>query len=75
MAADIAFLAMDLEDRGRQDLSDVLMGAYLGATLDSTLPLVLPFYKCYRAYVRGKVDGFQIDQPHEPGNIHFEKYW
>lgn len=19
--------------------------------------------------------GFQIDQPHEPGNIHFEKYW
>ncbi|MEX1254479.1 MAG: AAA family ATPase [Dehalococcoidia bacterium] len=63
VAADIAFLAMDLEDRGRQDLSDVLMGAYLGATLDSTLPLVLPFYKCYRAYVRGKVDGFQLDQP------------
>jgi aminoglycoside phosphotransferase family enzyme/predicted kinase len=63
VAADIAFLAMDLEDRGRQDLSDVLMGQYLGASLDSTLPLVLPFYKCYRAYVRGKVDGFQLDQP------------
>jgi aminoglycoside phosphotransferase family enzyme/predicted kinase len=63
VAADIAFLAMDLEDRGRQDLSDVLMGRYLGATHDSTLPLVLPFYKCYRAYVRGKVDGFQLDQP------------
>jgi hypothetical protein len=63
VAADIAFLAMDLEDRGRQDLSDVLMGRYLGATLDSTLPLVLPFYKCYRAYVRGKVEGFQLDQP------------
>lgn len=63
VAADIAFLAMDLEDRGRQDLSDVLMGRYLSATLDSTLPLVLSFYKCYRAYVRGKVDGFQLDQP------------
>ncbi|MEX2159981.1 MAG: AAA family ATPase [Dehalococcoidia bacterium] len=63
VAADIAFLAMDLEDRGRQDLSDVLMGRYLSATLDSTLPLVLPFYKCYRAYVRGKVDSFQLDQP------------
>ncbi len=63
VAADIAFLAMDLEDRGRQDLSDVLMGQYLAATFDATLPLVLPFYKCYRAYVRGKVDGFQLDQP------------
>jgi hypothetical protein len=19
--------------------------------------------------------GFQVDRPHEPGNIHFEKYW
>ncbi|MEX0785968.1 MAG: AAA family ATPase [Dehalococcoidia bacterium] len=63
VAADIAFLAMDLEFWGRRDLSDELLGAYLGATLDSTLPLLLPFYKCYRAYVRGKVDGFQLDQP------------
>ena len=63
VAADIAFLAMDLEYRGRRDLSDELMGRYLGATLDFTLPLLLPFYKCYRAYVRGKVDGFQLDQP------------
>jgi hypothetical protein len=62
VAADIAFLAMDLEHRGRQDLSDELMSRYLSATLDATLPLVLPFYKCYRAYVRGKVDGFQLGQ-------------
>lgn len=63
VAADIAFLAMDLEYRGFRHLSDELLGLYLGATLDSTLPLLLPFYKCYRAYVRGKVDGFQLDQP------------
>ena len=63
VAADIAFLAMDLEERGHRDLSDHLMSRYLSATMDSTLPLVLPFYKCYRAYVRGKVDGFQLDQP------------
>ncbi|OGO52428.1 MAG: hypothetical protein A2148_05910 [Chloroflexi bacterium RBG_16_68_14] len=63
VAADIAFLAMDLEYRGRRDLSDELLGRYLAAALDATLPLVLPFYKCYRAYVRGKVDGFQLDQP------------
>ena len=63
VASDVAFLAMDLEFRGYQALSDELLGAYIGATGDSTLPLVLPFYKCYRAYVRGKVDGFQLDQP------------
>jgi aminoglycoside phosphotransferase family enzyme/predicted kinase len=63
VASDIAFLAMDLEYRGRRDVSDELMTRYLGATLDSTLPLLLPFYKSYRAYVRGKVDGFQLDQP------------
>jgi hypothetical protein len=63
VAADIAFLAMDLEFRDRRDLSDELMGRYLGDTLDATLPLLLAFYKCYRAYVRGKVDGFQLDQP------------
>ncbi len=63
VAADIAFLAMDLEFRGRRDLSDELLGRYLSNTVDSTLPLLLPFYKCYRAYVRGKVDGFQLDQP------------
>lgn len=63
IASDIAFLAMDLEFRGHQAVSDELLGSYIAATADSTLPLLLPFYKCYRAYVRGKVDGFQLDQP------------
>jgi aminoglycoside phosphotransferase family enzyme/predicted kinase len=63
VASDIAFLAMDLEFRGRRDLSDELLSRYLAHTMDSTLPLLLPFYKMYRAYVRGKVDGFQLDQP------------
>jgi aminoglycoside phosphotransferase family enzyme/predicted kinase len=63
LAADVAFLAMDLDYRGRGDLADEFLGLYLAATLDATLPLVLNFYRCYRAYVRGKVDGFQLDQP------------
>jgi aminoglycoside phosphotransferase family enzyme len=25
---------------------------------------VLDFYKCYRAYVRGKVESFRLDDPH-----------
>ena len=27
---------------------------------------VLDFYKCYRAYVRGKVESFRLDDPHIP---------
>ena len=56
VASDMAFLAMDLDVRGRRDLSDELIGAYIGATRDETLPLVLTFYKCYRAVVRAKVE-------------------
>jgi aminoglycoside phosphotransferase family enzyme/predicted kinase len=65
-AADLAFLAMDLDFRRRRALSDELVGLYLGMSGDVTLPLVLDFYKCYRAYVRGKVDGFQLDEPEVP---------
>jgi hypothetical protein len=31
-----------------------------------TLSAVMPFYRCYRAYVRGKVDGFQLDEQEVP---------
>jgi len=66
VAADLAFLAMDLDSRGRRDLADELVGLYLAQAADPTLPLVLNFYRCYRAYVRGKVDGFQLDEPEVP---------
>jgi len=56
VAGDVAFLAMDLEFRGRRDLADEFIAAYLAAASDETLPLVLDFYRCYRAYVRGKVE-------------------
>jgi hypothetical protein len=63
VASDLGFLAMDLDYRGRSAMSDELVGLYLGMSGDSTLPLVLDFYKCYRAYVRGKVEGFLLDAP------------
>jgi aminoglycoside phosphotransferase family enzyme/predicted kinase len=66
IASDVAFLAMDVDFRGYRALSDEMVGLYLAQSLDTTLPLVLHFYKCYRAFVRGKVDGFQIDQPQIP---------
>ncbi len=65
-AADIAFLAMDLDYQGRADLSDHLIQTYIRKSGDQELMKVLNFYKCYRAYVRGKVESFQLDDPHIP---------
>ena len=69
VAADIAFLAMDLDYHGREDLSEHLIRAYVGESGDHELTGVLDFYKCYRAFVRGKVESFQLDDP----NISDEK--
>ena len=66
VAADVAFLAMDLDSRGRPDLADEFIAAFVSASGDRTLPAVLPFYQCYRAYVRGKVDSFQLDEGEVP---------
>jgi aminoglycoside phosphotransferase family enzyme len=66
IAADIAFLAMDLDYHDRQDLSEHLIRAFIGESGDQELIEVLDFYKCYRAYVRGKVESFRLDDPHIP---------
>jgi aminoglycoside phosphotransferase family enzyme/predicted kinase len=63
VAAEVAFLAMDLAHLGRADLAQVFVDAYVAASGDADLPRLLPFYLCYRAFVRGKVLGFRLDQP------------
>src|SRR3972149_1533007 len=64
---DIAFLAMDLDYHDRQDLSEHLIRAFIGESGDHELVEVLDFYKCYRSYVRGKVESFRLDDPNIPG--------
>ncbi len=59
VAADLAFLAMDLDFHHRPDLSRTLVQSYVDHTEDLDLLKVIRFYKCYRAYVRGKVESFQ----------------
>ena len=54
---DIAFLLMDLDYRGRFDLSSRLLKAYLADQQDGFDEQLLRFYKVYRAIVRGKVAG------------------
>jgi len=63
VAADVAFLAMDLDFRKRSDLSDFFIERYVLYSGDQELTKLLPFYKCYRAYVRGKVVGFKLNDP------------
>ncbi len=63
VAADVAFLAMDLDFQQRSDLADYFIERYIGYSKDPQLTQLLPFYKCYRAYVRGKVISFRLDDP------------
>jgi len=62
VAADIAFPAMDVDYYGRPDLSAELIREYVTASGDSGVLDVLDFYKCYRAFTRGKVRGFRLRQ-------------
>jgi aminoglycoside phosphotransferase family enzyme len=64
VAADVAFLAMDLDFRERTTLSNFFIERYVEYSGDQELTELLPFYKCYRAYVRGKVISFKLEDPH-----------
>ena len=55
IAADVAFLAMDLDFHNLQDLSNFFVDRYISCSGDEGLREMLDFYKCYRAYVRGKI--------------------
>ena len=66
VANDAAFLAMDFDFHERPDLSRhfaVRMATLLG---DPGLLGLLDFYKCYRAFVRGKVESFHHIVPGVP---------
>jgi uncharacterized protein len=64
VAAEIAFLAMDLDHYGRADLSRRFIQTYIDAGGDTEIKSLLKFYKCYRAYVRAKVGGFKFADPY-----------
>ncbi len=63
VASEIAFLAMDLDFKGRNDLASFFVKKYVEYSGDKELERILPFYKCYRAYVRGKVTSFKLNDP------------
>jgi len=67
IASDVAFLAMDLEFRGHQREADEFVSLYMESLgVEESLPAVLNFYRVYRAFVRGKVDSMQANEPEVP---------
>lgn len=59
---DVAFLAMDLEFRGRPDLADQFLDDYLRAADDPAPRSLRDHYIAYRAFVRAKVDAIRHAQ-------------
>ena len=56
VASAAAFLAMDLDYEGRPDLARYFATRMASALNDDGMPRLMDFYKCYRAFVRGKVE-------------------
>lgn len=63
VASEVAFLAMDLEYRGRPDLACAFVDTYRELAGDETLDAVLPFYQAYRAMVRAKIAALTASAP------------
>jgi len=67
--ADIAFLMMELEYHRGDAFSKILWNFYEEMADEAGVDSLLTFYKVYRAFVRGKVSSFQLDDE----NIGIEK--
>ena len=67
-ASDIAFLAMDLDYNGYHGLSRFIVAEVARLMDDPGMYGVIDFYKCYRAFVRGKVESIKAFEPEVPGD-------
>jgi len=62
IANDLAFLAMDFDFDGRTDLGNLFLQNAARELGDAGILKVANFYKCYRAFVRGKVESIQATE-------------
>jgi aminoglycoside phosphotransferase family enzyme/predicted kinase len=62
IASDLAFLAMDLDFEGYPQVASTLLKAYIQHTGDRDIMVLMDFYKCYRAFVRTKVNCLRLQQ-------------
>jgi len=85
VAADIDFLAMDLDFHGLESLGEYFVSRFAAAAGDPEIVRLVNFYKCYRAYVRGKINAFasqeaeltpsQQEQALRTARAYFELAW
>jgi len=66
IANDLAFLAMDFDFKGRSDLANLLLRNAAREFRDAEMLQLIDFYKCYRAFVRGKVESIQANASLSP---------
>ncbi len=62
IANDLAFLAMDFDFKDRSDLGNLFLRNAARELDDAGMLKVANFYKCYRAFVRGKVESIQATE-------------
>ena len=62
IANDLAFLAMDFDFKSRSDLGNLFLRNAARELGDAGMLKVANFYKCYRAFVRGKVESIQATE-------------
>jgi hypothetical protein len=62
IANDLAFLAMDFDFKGRSDLGNLFLRNAARELGDAGMLKIANFYKCYRAFVRGKVESIQATE-------------
>ena len=62
VASDLAFLAMDLDYEGFPRIAGDLLDAYAKDAQDPDIFVLIDFYKCYRAFVRCKVNCISIQE-------------
>jgi hypothetical protein len=62
IACDLAFLAMDLDFEGFGEIEQQLLEAFTRHSNDNQIFILLDFYKCYRAFVRVKVNCLRLEE-------------
>jgi len=62
IASDLAFLAMDLDYEGFPQIANDLLDNFAKQTQDPDLFVLIDFYKCYRAFVRCKVNCIRLQE-------------
>ncbi len=72
--SDMAFLVMDLEERGLAAYANRFLNHYLEETGDYSGLRLLPFYKAYRAIVRAKISLFEMEDFRDQPEV-LERLW